>query len=60
VELVGVGEDKGHAATALQIAADKYRGTTRARPADVFPMPKKRDEYLEFSVMPCVLPAFPL
>lgn len=56
VELVAVGEEAGHAASALQIAADKYRGTSRARRVDTYPLPKKRDEYLDFSVMPCALP----
>jgi hypothetical protein len=48
-----VDESAGAPQTAMQMAADKYRGTSRARPVQQYPQPKKRDEYLHFSVMPC-------
>lgn len=58
VEQVEVDEEAGAPRTAMQIAADKYRQRAPAatKRAPTFPEPKKRDQFLEFPVMPCALP----
>lgn len=57
VEQVEVDAEAGAPRTALQIAADKYRQRAPpAKPAPSFPEPKKRDQFLEFPVMPCAIP----
>lgn len=57
VEQVEVDVEAGAPRTALQIAADKYRQRAPpAKPAPTFPEPKKRDQFLEFPVMPCATP----
>ena len=59
VEVVEVEEDAGPAKTAMQIAVEKYRGTARKSAVAEYPLPKKRDEYLDFAVMPCMLVLHP-
>ena len=63
VEQVAVHEDMGVPKTAMQIAASKYRrsgqgqGNEQAAPAaaEVYPEPKRRDQFVHFSVMPSAL-----
>lgn len=64
VEAVEVGQEAGAPRTAMQIATDKYRSRGEPQPASPsapeYPEPKKRDQFLEFSVMPCTLLLHPL
>lgn len=54
VEQVEVDTVAGAPRTAMQIAADKYlnRAPPAARQPAAYPEPKKRDQFLEFPVMP--------
>ena len=53
VEAVEIDQEAGAPRTAMQIATDKYRNRIPIRQAVQYPEPKKRDQFLEFSVMPC-------
>lgn len=54
VEAVEVDQEAGAPRTAMQIATDKYRNRSPAHQAVEYPEPKKRDQFLECPVMPCV------
>ena len=53
VEAVEIDREAGAPRTAMQIATDKFRNRAPAQQAVEYPQPKKRDQFLEFSVMPC-------
>lgn len=52
IEQVSVEEHAGHPKSAMQLAADRYRGKGGATRSDEYPLPKKRDQFLSFAVMP--------
>jgi hypothetical protein len=60
VEAVNINQEAGAPKTAMQIAADQHLRRTPARQAVEYPEPKKRDQFLEFSVMPCTPHWIPL